>query len=125
MSQRNLYIIAAIVDTILLIAFLLIVSLVINSPVADEKLGATNASAESGLASPTDTVTPTETLVRIPVITVTPTPTESATLTPIPSPTRILPEEPTKAPYMFQTPVFIPPNMRDNLAPTPTRTRTR
>jgi len=74
-------------------------------------------------ATPTETPTSTET--SPPTDTPTPTPMPSPTFTwtpaPPPSPTRRPILEPTKRPYVFPTPIYIPPTPRAQ--PTPTRAR--
>lgn len=122
MNKQNLVVIAVLIDLILLVVFVTILGLSFASGIVQEPVFE-NTETATLISSPTETPLPTLTPTCTP--TLTPTPTESPTLTPIPSPTRILPEEPTKVPYIFQTPVFIPPNMRDLPTLTPTRTRTR
>ena len=127
MSQRNLFGIAILVDLVLFVALIAILGLAFGDDLTDQEPAVIETQMPTMSQVPTDPGMPTEIIARTPIImsTPTPTPTESPTLTPIPSPTGILPEGPFQVPYVFLTPVFIPPNMRDPSVPTPTRTRTR
>jgi len=71
------------------------------------------ATLDSETVLETETTIPTPTIV--PSVILTPTPI------PMPSPTRREIVEPTKLPYVFPTPVYIPPMPRAQ--PTPTRAR--
>jgi hypothetical protein len=74
-------------------------------------------------ATATETVVPSETPTLSPTAPGTPPPTWVVTLAPTltPEPTRREILEPTKPPYIFPTPIFIPPTPRER--PTPTRSR--
>lgn len=78
-------------------------------------------------ATATETPTVTETILRVetatPTIAMTPLATFTVMLPPLPTsePTRREVFEPTKPPYVFPTPIYIPPVPRER--PTPTRAR--
>ncbi len=90
-------------DVVLCLAFVLLLNVVIDSPPPPEP--APEPTAEIIII---EVIAPTET----PSATVTPQPTALPRATVVPSPTatriRVGTEEPTKAPYVFPTPIRIP-----------------
>jgi cytoskeletal protein RodZ len=117
-GERFLLIVAILANVVLVIVFVFLFGLIVNQPSEPD------AAATADDLSATEEPTSTETAVRGELSTIvipstlTPPPTLTLAPTSTPEPTRREILEPTKPPYVFPTPIYIPPTPRERFTPT-------
>jgi hypothetical protein len=112
-TEQKLGCLALTTALVLLILLVNLIGLVFNNESQPSDIPPTDALTATDEPMPTETVTPI--VLPAPTLTATSAPTFLPTNTRLPS--RTPTDEPTKRPYVFQTPIIVQPIVR----PTPTR----